>query len=190
MNIVDDVTERSLGRIFREETTEAAMRVLWARIERYGVPRALYTDWMDVHLTTRAPTVEERLADAGPDTMSWRACERLGTEIFGASSPQAKGRVEPSNGVCQDRLPRRKAKVIVYQPLPALGNERPGTRPGIPTFLPADCRARRFPGEWSRGLWNDLRVIDGDRPLTTAGTTATVNVRTGRPMEVLVVLRG
>lgn len=106
MNMVDDATGQTLGRIFGEETTEAAMRVLWAWIERYGVPRALYTDWKNVYLTTRAPTVEEQLADARPRTVFGRACERLGIEIIGASSPQAKGRVERSNGVYQDRLPK------------------------------------------------------------------------------------
>ena len=106
MNMVDDATGRTLGRIFAEETTEAAMRVLWAWIERYGVPRALYTDWKNVYLTTREPTVEEQLADARPRTVFGRACERLGIEIIGASSPQAKGRVERSNGVYQDRLPK------------------------------------------------------------------------------------
>lgn len=104
MNMVDDATGRTLGRIFAEETTEAAMRVLWAWIERYGVPRALYTDWKNVYLTTRQPTVEEELDGARPRTVFGRACERLGIEIIGASSPQAKGRVERSNGVYQDRL--------------------------------------------------------------------------------------
>jgi len=106
MNMVDDATGRTQGKIFAEETTEAAMRVLWAWIERYGVPRALYTDWKNVYLTTRQPTVEEQLADAMPRTVFGRACERLGIEIIGASSPQAKGRVERSNGVYQDRLPK------------------------------------------------------------------------------------
>lgn len=104
MNMVDDATGETLGRIFRQETTEAAMHVLWAWIERYGVPRALYTDWKTVYLTKREPTVEEQLAGDVPRTVFGRACERLGIAIIGASSPQAKGRVERSNGTYQDRL--------------------------------------------------------------------------------------
>jgi hypothetical protein len=33
-----------------------------------------------------------------------KACKKLGIEIIRAHSPQAKGRVERSNGVYQDRL--------------------------------------------------------------------------------------
>jgi hypothetical protein len=106
MNMVDDATGRTLGRIFAQETTEAAMRVLWAWIERYGVPRALYTDWKNVYLTKREPTVAEQLAGEAPRTAFGLACARLGIAIIGASSPQAKGRVERSNGVYQDRLPK------------------------------------------------------------------------------------
>ena len=33
-----------LSRLSHEETTEAAMRLLWEWIELYGIPKALYTD--------------------------------------------------------------------------------------------------------------------------------------------------
>ena len=37
-----------LSRLSHEETTEAAMRLLWEWIELYGIPKALYTDWKNV----------------------------------------------------------------------------------------------------------------------------------------------
>lgn len=109
MNMVDDATGKTLGRMDEEETTAAAMRVLWGWIERHGIPRALYTDWKNVYLTTRAPTVEEQLAGEVPKTAFGTACAKLGIAIIGASSPQAKGRVERSNGVYQDRFVKELA---------------------------------------------------------------------------------
>lgn len=45
MDMVDDATGRTLSLRSAEETTEAAMRVLWAWIKKYGIPKALYVDW-------------------------------------------------------------------------------------------------------------------------------------------------
>lgn len=104
MNMVDDATGRTLALLFEEETTEAAMRLLWAWIERYGIPRALYTDWKNVYLTKREPTLEEQLSGEVPQTAFGKVCAKLGITIIPASSPQAKGRVERSNGVYQDRF--------------------------------------------------------------------------------------
>ena len=50
MHMVDDATSTVLGRFTQEETTWAAARVLRSWIERYGVPRALYTDWKNVYV--------------------------------------------------------------------------------------------------------------------------------------------
>jgi len=79
-------------------------------IERYGIPKALYVDFKNVYITTREPTIEEQLRGECPLTQFGKACKKLGIEILGAHSPQAKGRataagrVERSNGVHQDRL--------------------------------------------------------------------------------------
>src|SRR5207247_3423226 len=73
-----------------------------AWVEKYGVPQWLYTDWKNVY--KRKPTEAEELAGTVPLTEFGRMCARLGTRIIGASSPQAKGRVERSNGTQQDRL--------------------------------------------------------------------------------------
>jgi len=40
-----------LSRLSHEETTEAAMRLLWEWIELYGIPKALYTDRKNVYVT-------------------------------------------------------------------------------------------------------------------------------------------
>ena len=44
MNMVDDATGKTLGLMDHQETTKAAMNLLRRWIEKYGVPRALYTD--------------------------------------------------------------------------------------------------------------------------------------------------
>jgi len=103
MDMVDDATGKTLALISEEETTRAAMKVLWAWVERYGIPRALYVDWKNVYVTQREATLEEQLAGELPLTQFGRACQKLGIEIITASSPQAKGRVERKHGVYQDR---------------------------------------------------------------------------------------
>jgi hypothetical protein len=87
-----------------EETSFAAMELLWRWIERYGIPQSLYTDKKNVYVIdekTRA-----RAADSGEEVWThfgW-ACKQLGIEIITAHSPEAKGRVERNHGVYQDRL--------------------------------------------------------------------------------------
>jgi len=102
LTLVDDATGRTLGRFGAQETIWAAVGVLRAWIERYGIPRALYTDWKNVYV--RVPNAEERLTGAEPLTQFGRMCARLGIRIIPASSPQAKGRVERLWGTLQDRL--------------------------------------------------------------------------------------
>jgi len=109
MNMVDDATGTTLSLMAHQETTEAAMRQLWRWMERFGIPMALYTDKKNVYLTHREPTLEEQLAGETPKTAFGKACEKLGIEIIAAHSPQAKGRVERSNGTYQDRLVKELA---------------------------------------------------------------------------------
>lgn len=109
LNMVDDATGITLGLMDQEETTEAAMRQLWRWIERFGIPVALYTDKKNVYIPSRGPTIEEQLADEAPKTAFGKACDKLGIEIIAAHSPQAKGRVERSNGTYQDRLVKELA---------------------------------------------------------------------------------
>ena len=102
MNMVDDATGKTLSQLHQQETTWAAADVLRAWIEKYGIPHRLYTDWKNVYL--REPTAKEELRGEEPLTQFGRMCQKLEVKIIGASSPQAKGRVERSNGTQQDRL--------------------------------------------------------------------------------------
>lgn len=102
MTMVDDATGRTLLRFGAEETTWAAMGVLQAWIAAFGIPGALYTDWKTVYL--RPPTSHEAAQGVAPLTQFGRMCTKLGITLIGASSPQAKGRVERGHGTHQDRL--------------------------------------------------------------------------------------
>jgi transposase len=102
MNMVDDATGTTLLRFGEQETTWAATDVLRAWIEKFGVPRALYTDWKNVY--KRQPTSAEEAAGEAGHTHFGRMCAKMGVEIIAAGTPQAKGRVERSNGTLQDRL--------------------------------------------------------------------------------------
>ena len=102
MNMVDDATGRTVARLGKEETIWAAVGVLRAWMEQYGVPRALYTDWKNVY--KRKATPAEQLRGQVPLTQFGRMCQKLGIKIIAASTPQAKGRVERGHGVHQDRL--------------------------------------------------------------------------------------
>lgn len=102
MNMVDDATGTTLLRFGEQETIWAAVDVLRAWMGKYGVPRALYTDWKNVY--KRQPTSAEEAAGEAGHTHFGRMCAKLGIEIIAASTPQAKGRVERSNGTQQDRL--------------------------------------------------------------------------------------
>lgn len=102
MNMVDDATSTGQARIEDQETTWGAVHVLRQWIDKYGVPLALYTDWKNVYV--REPTSREELKGIVPLTQFGRMCQKLGIEIIAANSPEAKGRVERSNGIHQDRL--------------------------------------------------------------------------------------
>jgi transposase len=105
LTLVDDATGKSLGRLGAQETIWAAVGVLRAWIERYGIPQALYTDWKNVYV--RVPNAEERVTGAEPLTQFGRMCATLGIRIIPASSPQAKGRIERNHGTQQDRLVKK-----------------------------------------------------------------------------------
>jgi len=115
MNLVDDATATTLGRMGAQETTWTAARVLRSWIEQYGVPLALYTDWQAVYQLE--PTEKQLRAGQVAVTQFGRMCARLGIGIMAASSPQAKGRVERNHGTHQDRLVKklRRKKVGTYE---------------------------------------------------------------------------
>ena len=115
MNLVDDATATTLGRLGAQETIWAAAGVLRRWIEKYGVPVALYTDWKNVYV--REATEKELLRGEVPVTQFGRMCERLEIRIIAANSPQAKGRVERNHGTHQDRLVKklRRKKIQSYE---------------------------------------------------------------------------
>jgi len=104
MNMVDDATSTTQSLFAAEETSFAAMELLWQWIERYGIPRALYTDRKNVYVVDEQ--TRQRAADSGQEALTQfgRACQQLGITIIKAYSPEAKGRVERSHGTYQDRL--------------------------------------------------------------------------------------
>src|SRR5215211_7220007 len=104
MKLIDDASSKRMAHLSAEETIFSAMELLWQWIDRYGIPRALYTDKKNVYVVdekTRA-----RAAESGEEVLTQfgRACKKLGIAIITAHSPQAKGRVERSHGTYQDRL--------------------------------------------------------------------------------------
>jgi hypothetical protein len=104
MNMVDDATGETLGRLDEQETTAGAMKLLWSWIDKYGIPAALYTDRKNVYVPDEKTAAKAELSGQEALTQFGRACKSLGIRIIQAHSPQAKGRVERSNGTYQDRL--------------------------------------------------------------------------------------
>jgi hypothetical protein len=115
VSMVDDATSRGVARIGAEETTWAVADTMRAWVEKYGVPRALYVDWKNVY--HHAPTEKQKQQGISPVSQFGRMCAKLGTELIGAHSPQAKGRVERSHGTHQDRLIKkmRLKKISSYE---------------------------------------------------------------------------
>jgi hypothetical protein len=50
MHMVDGATSTAEGQFYPEEAIWAAAGVLRRWIEKYGVPRALYTNWKNVYV--------------------------------------------------------------------------------------------------------------------------------------------
>jgi transposase len=92
LHAIDDASSRTFLHFAPSEDTSNALVALRGYCERYGIPRALYTDYDSVYYADKS------LTDVG------RAMQTLGVEIIYANSPQAKGRVERGNRTHQDRL--------------------------------------------------------------------------------------
>lgn len=106
LTMIDDATGTTLAQFVGAETTWAAAALLEAWCARYGVPRALYTDWHSVY--QRPPTASERgREEPRVVTQFGRMAARLGIQLIAARSPQAKGRVERAHGTHQDRLVKK-----------------------------------------------------------------------------------
>jgi transposase len=159
MSMVDDATGTVLVQMSEEETSEAAMRILWAWIERYGIPLALYCDLKNVYVIDREPTLEEELEGKLPRTAFGLACEKLGIRIIKARSPQAKGRVERKHGVFQDRFVKelrlKGAKSIGEANLVLTGGftEKLNRKFARPAVKPEDFHVALQPGQDLRDVF-------------------------------------
>jgi hypothetical protein len=106
LNLVDDATGMALAVFAKDETTWAVAGLVRAWVERYGVPRAIYTDWKSVY---HAPPEKEEVA---PQLSQFgNMCAKLGIRLIAANSPQAKGRVERHHGTHQDRLVKKMRRL-------------------------------------------------------------------------------
>ncbi len=92
INLVDDATGKTHAYLDTGETTRGVFMAIWQWIERYGIPLAFYVDLKNVYIGKKDFSHLQK------------ACKKLGIIIIKAYSPQAKGRVERSHGVYQDRF--------------------------------------------------------------------------------------
>ena len=104
MVMIDDATNTTLARFYLAEDTAAAYDIFERYVRLYGLPVALYPDRDSIYICTREASLEEELANVGPETQFARAMRELGVDLIPAYSPQAKGRVERRHGLFQDRL--------------------------------------------------------------------------------------
>ncbi len=102
----DDATGKVVGaEFFPAETAYGYFRVWRGVLRRYGVPLSLYGDRCGVFVRNDDHwTLEEELAGRQQPTQFGRALAQLGVTFIPAQSPQAKGRIERTWGVFQDRL--------------------------------------------------------------------------------------
>jgi transposase len=198
MTMVDDATGRTLLRFGAEETIWAAAGVLQAWITAYGVPCALYTDWKNVYL--RSPTNNELARGEAPLTHFGRMCTKLGIQLIGASSPQAKGRVERGHGTHQDRLIKKlrlaqiadvtTANAYVEQAYLPAHNARFAIAPASPIdhHRPRD---RRQYADVDVFCLEATRVIGNDHVVQFAGRDFQLNpnVRSRIPVKSRVLVR-
>jgi len=104
---IDDATGVFTGATFRlQEDAAGYFTVLAQTAAAYGLPVALYSDQHGIFIKdpNRAPTLAEQLAGQRSSTQVRRALDQAGIGWIGATSPQAKGRIERGWGTAQDRL--------------------------------------------------------------------------------------
>jgi len=175
MVMVDDATSQVWAQFFEAETTRASYDVFEGWVRRRGVPQSLYVDRDSIYRCEGVGSEAEQMAGQGPRTQFGRAMEQLGVELILANSPQAKGRVERTNGVLQDRL----VKALRLEGISELGRANEYL---VQTFLPA--LNRRFEREAAsaadvhRGVprnldevlsWEEKRVVQRDWTVACEG---------------------
>ena len=88
--LINNATSTLFARFVPADLTGAHMRVLWAYIDLYGRPLAVYTDRASVFQPTLAPGWKEEEPGPKTETQMGRAFRELGIEWIAAHSPQAK----------------------------------------------------------------------------------------------------
>ena len=107
---VDDATGKITGLYMcKNECLLGYLEVLRQTLENYGIPISLYPDKYSVFFPPKKVndhiTIEEQLNGREKGiTQFGRIIEELGIEMFSASSPQAKGRIERLWETLQSRL--------------------------------------------------------------------------------------
>ena len=104
ITLIDDATSRRMQRFYEADGTAPTMDLLGRWLRKYGRMGAIYADKAGHLMVNRPPTAEEARAGQEAQTQVGRALGELGITYIPANSPQAKGRVERSHQVDQDRL--------------------------------------------------------------------------------------
>lgn len=115
--MIDDATnEIPYAYLFPQDTLFANMHVQRHFIELKGIFMALYVDKASHFKTTRHGGLHYTVDPEQPDTQIERALKELGINIIWANSPQAKGRIEVTFRLFQDRFIKemRLAKIKTY----------------------------------------------------------------------------
>lgn len=115
--MIDDATnEIPYAHLFPQDTLFANMHVQRRFIEIKGIFMALYVDKASHFKTTRHEGLHYTVDPEQPDTQIERAMKELGINIIWANSPQAKGRIEVTFRLFQDRFIKemRLAKITTY----------------------------------------------------------------------------
>lgn len=104
LTLIDDATGKRMQRFYEAEGTAPTMDLVGRWLRKYGRMGAVYGDKAGYLVVNRPPDADEARAGRQAETQVGRALRELGIEYIPAHSPQAKGRVERSHGVDQDRL--------------------------------------------------------------------------------------
>ena len=103
--MIDDATnEIPYAGLFPQDTTFANMQVIRRTVEAKGLFMSLYVDKASHFKTTRHGGLHYNVNREQTDTQIERALGELGITLITANSPQAKGRVEVTFRLFQDRF--------------------------------------------------------------------------------------
>lgn len=176
LHFVDDATGYVWGDFFYSETTEGYLRVMISILKKEGIPRRLYVDRHSVFHVNMPETLEEQQTGRRPITQFARAMEELAIPITFAQSPQAKGKVERSGGVDQDRLVSElrkagastleEARIVLKKYLKKRNRwftKKPAKEASTFIPLPEECDIKQIL------CWKEERVVANDNTISFHG---------------------